>query len=74
MSRTVTLAGYAVLACTLGLHQLAASRARRAGLQRRPLTFGELLVAITRRPITRWPLLAGWLWLGWHLFARVDWR
>ncbi|MGH2395065.1 MAG: DUF6186 family protein [Candidatus Limnocylindria bacterium] len=19
-------------------------------------------------------MLAGWLWLGWHIFVRVDWR
>ena len=26
----------------------------------------------TRWPPARWALLAGWLWLGWHLFVRAS--
>lgn len=72
MSRAVTLAGYAALASALLLHQRAAWRTRKENRADRPLTFGELVVTLTRRGIVRWALLAGWLWLGWHLFARVS--
>lgn len=63
MSRAITLAGYAVLA-------LAFVVLHRRG---RP-TFGEMLTALLQRPVTRWLLLAGWLWVGWHVFVRVDWQ
>jgi hypothetical protein len=74
MNRGITLAGYVVLAAALVLRELSAWRARRQHRVRRPLTFGELVVAVVRPSQLRWPLLVGWLWLGWHLFARVDWR
>jgi hypothetical protein len=74
MSRTITLVGYVLLATALALQQLAALRALRAHHARRSLTFGEFLVAVARRHTMRWPLLGGWLWLGWHLFARGNWR
>ena len=68
MSRLVTLLGYAaVAACALGLEVAA----RRSG---RWATFGEALAGLRRRWPFRLVLLAGWLWLGWHLFVRVDWR
>lgn len=74
MNRGVTLAGYGVLAVALVLWQLVALRARSHQRVPRPLTFGELVVATVARNALRLPLLIGWLWLGWHLFARVDWR
>ena len=74
MNRGITLAGYVVLAAALVLRELLAWRARRLHRVRRPLTFGELVVAVVRRSEIRWPLLVGWLWLGWHLFSRVHWR
>lgn len=74
MSRDVTLAGYVVLAAALVVRELTALRARRKHRVQRPLTFGELVVVLVRRGQIRWPLLVGWLWLGWHLFARVEWR
>ena len=67
MTRLVTLAGYALIALTAAVYQWAARRDRRA-------TLGQLVALVATRPATRWPLLAGWLWLGWHLFARVHWR
>lgn len=73
MNRAITLAGYGVLAAALVLLQLWAVRARRQHRVRRPVTFGELIVAAVQRSLIRWPLLVAWLWLGWHLFARVDW-
>jgi hypothetical protein len=67
MTRLVTLLGYAVfLAGAVGL-ELAARR-RSSGTFADALTF-----AVRWRPV-RLVLLAGWLWLGWHIFVRVDWR
>ena len=67
MTRTVTLAGYAALTALLVLFQV-------AGLVwRRTPTLGQALAVVTRRPAVRWLLLAGWLWLGAHLFVRTGW-
>lgn len=68
MTRLVTLLGYAVVA--LGAVGLEIA-ARRSG---RFATFSEALAVALRRWPSRVLLLAGWLWLGWHLFVRVDWR
>ena len=73
MNRGITVAGYVALAALLILQELSARRARRKHRARRPLTFAEL-VAVVRLGHLRWPMLAGWLWLGWHLFSRVHWR
>lgn len=73
MNRGITLAGYVALAAALALQEVSARRARRQHRVRRPLTFAEL-VSVVRLSHLRWPLLAGWLWMGWHLFARVNWR
>jgi hypothetical protein len=74
MNRGSTLAGFVILAAALVLRELSAQRARSQHRVPRPLTFGELVVGVARLSHVRWPLLVGWLWLGWHLFARVDWR
>ena len=74
MNRGITLAGFVVLAAAVVLRELSARRAKRQHRLRRPLTFGELVVAVAQPSRVRWPLLVGWLWLGWHLFARVHWR
>jgi hypothetical protein len=67
MSRSLTLLGYAV-AVLAGVALELAARRRHACA-----TFGEALsVAVRRRPV-RLLLVAGWLWLGWHIFVRVDW-
>jgi hypothetical protein len=67
MNRAVTLVGYAVLlVMALGLELVARARGR--------ATFGDVVaLALRRRPV-RLLILAAWLWLGWHLFVRVDWR
>lgn len=68
MTRLVTMLGYAVLAvCALGLEVAA----RRSG---RLATFANALSLALRRWPLRVVLQASWLWLGWHLFVRVDWR
>lgn len=68
MTRTVTLIGYAVIALSgIGLEAAARRSDRVATL---PAALG---VTLRRWPL-RLALQAGWLWLGWHLFVRVDWR
>jgi Family of unknown function (DUF6186) len=67
MSRDVTLVGYALLAvAAAGL--AAAARRRASG------TFADALTFVMRHRPARFAALAGWLWLGWHLFVRVHWR
>ena len=66
MSRTSTLLGYLVVAVALAGYQWLAWRRHRT-------TLGRLLGALASWPPARWPLLAGWLWLGWHVFARASW-
>lgn len=73
MNRGITLAGYVAIAAALVLQEVSARRAMRKRRPRRPLTFAEL-VSLVRLGYLRWLLLAGWLWMGWHLFARVHWR
>ncbi|HKA82328.1 MAG TPA: DUF6186 family protein [Acidimicrobiales bacterium] len=67
MSRTVTLVGYALLA--VAAVGLAVAARRRASA-----TFGDALAFAMRYRPARFAALAGWLWLGWHLFVRVHWR
>ena len=67
MTRAVTLVGYALLACALAGLEL-------AGLVwHRTPTLGDAVAALARRRTGRWLLLTGWIWLGWHLFARANW-
>lgn len=66
MTRLVTLAGYAVIAATaIGVEIVARRRGR--------VTFGDALALFLRPWPARVIVVAAWLWLGWHLFARVDW-
>jgi Family of unknown function (DUF6186) len=66
MTRPVTLAGYVVIAVVAIGVEIAARR--RGGT-----TFGEALAVVLRPWPARVVVVAAWLWLGWHLFARVDW-
>jgi hypothetical protein len=34
-------------------------------------SFGDLVRHARRWLLVRWLLLAGWAWLGWHLFVRT---
>jgi hypothetical protein len=67
MTRLVTLLGYAVIAASAVGVELAARR-RGAG------TFGDALAAALCRWQVRMIVIAAWLWLGWHVFVRVDWQ
>jgi hypothetical protein len=66
MTRTLTLLGYALVAAAAVGLEVAARRGVCA-------TFGDAVSVAARRWPTRVLLLAGWLWLGWHIFVRVDW-
>lgn len=68
MSRGATLAGYVVILVAAAAVELSA---RRRG---RWAAFAEALGAVRAAPVARVLLQAGWLWLGWHVFVRVDWR
>jgi hypothetical protein len=68
MSRAQTYAGYAVLAVAFVACEVAA-RVRRA---RDTATLSNAIAMLTRSRAARWVVLAAWLWLGWHLFVRVD--
>jgi hypothetical protein len=64
VTRTLTLAGYALLATTGLTYELAGH------LGRRTPTLAQAVLVLTRRPAWRAVVLTGWLWLGWHLFVR----
>jgi hypothetical protein len=68
MSRTITLAGFAVIALAMLGYELAGL------IFRRTPTLGDALNLVTRSRPGRWIVLGAWLWLGWHLFVRASWR
>jgi Family of unknown function (DUF6186) len=67
MSRIVTLAGYLVIVAVAVALEVGSRRRRRGA------TFGDALAVVLRPGPARFALVAAWLWLGWHLFVRVDW-
>lgn len=64
MSRTATLAGYAVIAALLVALQISGRVSRRFP------TIGQAVAVVTSRRTGRFVLLAVWFWVGWHLFVR----
>ena len=64
MNRTTTLIGYCVIAGALLGCQLASLVSRRFP------SIGHVASLIASRRPGRWALLAGWLWVGGHLFVR----
>ena len=64
MSRTATLVGYCVIAVAFIGCQLASRVSRRVP------SIGQVASLMASRRAGRWLLLAGWLWVGWHLFVR----
>ena len=63
-TRTITFVGYGVILALIIL--LATVSARRANW----MTMLDALNALTRRRTVRILVVVGWIWLGWHLFAR----
>jgi hypothetical protein len=64
-SRTVTILIWAMLALLLVVLDLLG----RVPVSRVP-TFNELITRVMRTPSGRVGVLAGWLWIGLHYFAR----
>jgi Family of unknown function (DUF6186) len=67
MTASLTLAAYAAVVVAAVALEVAARRREAPG-------FGAVLAAALRIRPVRVALLAGWLWLGWHVFVRVDWQ
>ena len=63
--RAITVIGFVVIIAALVVLEFLARRK----IARIP-TLGEWLGFVMRRPAGRALILAGWLWLGWHYFAR----
>ena len=63
--RTITVIGFVAIIAVLAALEFLARRK----IGRIP-TLGEWLGFVMRRPAGRAVILAGWLWLGWHYFAR----
>jgi hypothetical protein len=68
VSRQVTLVGYALLAAGLVALQLVALVSALVP------TLGQVVTRVMRWRAGRWALVAAWLWVGWHVFVRSDWR
>lgn len=64
MSTEITVAGYSILV-TLGVAYELAGR-----LGRRTPTLAVAFGVLLRNPVARWAVLAGWMWVGWHVFVR----
>jgi Family of unknown function (DUF6186) len=62
--RFVSFAGFAIIAAAgAGWAVITAYRPNM-------VTIGQALRGLTRSTTARFLILAGWAWLGWHLFAR----
>jgi hypothetical protein len=63
-SRGITFAVFAVLGLAL------AAWAIFAAMTPRIVTFPALIARLSRGRAARLVIVAGWAWVGWHLFAR----
>jgi hypothetical protein len=63
--RAITVFGFAAIIAALVVLEVLARRK----IGRIP-TLGDWLGFVMRRPVGRGLIMAGWLWLGWHYFAR----
>jgi hypothetical protein len=63
-SRALSFTGYGVIFALIVLLAVVASR--RANW----MTLPDAFKAVTRRRAVRILVVIGWIWLGWHLFAR----
>jgi hypothetical protein len=63
-TRTLTFVGYgAILALIITMAVVAKHRPKW-------MTLRDALSALTRKRTVRILVVVGWVWLGWHLFAR----
>jgi hypothetical protein len=67
MTAGLTVVAYAAVVVAGVALEVVARRREAPGL-------GEVLAAALRIRPVRVAVLAGWLWLGWHVFVRVDWQ
>ena len=67
-SRSATLLGFALIAAVALVLVLVSRRSDRLR------SFGDLMTFVLRHWPARFLLVVLWLWLGWHIFVRVDWR
>jgi hypothetical protein len=63
-SRTLTFAGYAAILSLIVLWTVMTAR------HERWMTLPAAVTALMRRRGVRILVMLGWVWLGWHLFAR----
>jgi hypothetical protein len=63
-SRTATFTGYAVILSLFVLWSIMTTR------HERWMTLPDAIASLTRRRGVRIIVVLGWVWLGWHLFAR----
>lgn len=63
-SRTMTFAGYAAILLSIGVWTYVTAR------HTRWMTLPDAILSVTRRRGVRILVVVGWVWLGWHLFAR----
>lgn len=66
MTRTIFLTAYAVVV-TAAVAFHAAGK-----VWWRTMTFDGFMRVLLRWAPVRWLIVLAWLWLGWHLFVRVD--
>ncbi len=67
MNEPVTVLGYAVLVVAMVTYQLVGV------FRRRTPTLADALEPLRRTVGGRVALVAGWLWVGWHVFVRGHW-
>ncbi len=65
VTRVVTIAGFAIVILALFVLEFLGRRKN----SRIP-TLGQWLGFVMRNRVGRFLILLGWLWLGWHYFAR----
>lgn len=66
MTRTIFLIAYATIFAAAALFHVAGA------LGGRTMTFDQFVGLFLRPPLVRWLFVLTWLWVGWHLFVRVD--
>jgi hypothetical protein len=60
----MTFAGYAAILVSIGVWTFVTAR------HSHWMTLPDAIVSVTRRRGVRILVVVGWVWLGWHLFAR----
>jgi hypothetical protein len=64
VTRAATVAGYVCIVGAMVVADVVARRRDRA-------TLVDALGIVCANRVGKWIVLAGWLWLGWHVFVRV---